>query len=213
MDHATSDRRAPLRWRCSLPCHKAASTPRARAPGWSWCSSSIRCGTTTSMTTAATGRRGCAAWSPRAPASATRRTRTSTPSRAPGTPRSPRERCPRSTGSSSTSGGTGTSRRSCRARTTPQRPTIRYGSGQPGGGHSAKRLRVPSFAQTLDRAQGGRAHVVTMSMKPRSAIMLAGGQRRRGDLVRGQELRDVGGVQPGTRAVRRAVHRVVAGRA
>jgi predicted AlkP superfamily pyrophosphatase or phosphodiesterase len=58
----------------------------------------------------------------------------------------------------------------------PAAPTIRYGSGQPSGGHSAKRLRVPSFAQTLDRAQADRAHVVTMSMKPRSAIMLAGGK-------------------------------------
>jgi predicted AlkP superfamily pyrophosphatase or phosphodiesterase len=57
----------------------------------------------------------------------------------------------------------------------PSAPTIPYGSGQPGGGHSATRLRVPTFAQTLDRAQGDRAHVVTMSMKARSAIMLAGG--------------------------------------
>src|SRR5215203_158246 len=56
----------------------------------------------------------------------------------------------------------------------PASPTIPYGSGQPGGGHSAKRLRVPSFAQTLDRAQGDRAHIVTISLKPRSAIMLAG---------------------------------------
>jgi predicted AlkP superfamily pyrophosphatase or phosphodiesterase len=56
----------------------------------------------------------------------------------------------------------------------PTAPIIPYGSGQPGGGHSAKRLLVPTFAQTLDRAQGGRAHVVTISMKPRSAIMLAG---------------------------------------
>ena len=58
----------------------------------------------------------------------------------------------------------------------PSAPTIPYGSGQPGGGHSATRLRVPTFAQTLDRAQGDRAHVVTMSMKARSAIMLAGGR-------------------------------------
>ncbi len=57
----------------------------------------------------------------------------------------------------------------------PAAPTIPYGSGQPGDGHSAKRLRVPTLAQTLDHAQGDRAHVVTMSMKARSAIMLAGG--------------------------------------
>jgi predicted AlkP superfamily pyrophosphatase or phosphodiesterase len=56
----------------------------------------------------------------------------------------------------------------------PTAPTIPYGGGQPGGGHSAKRLRVPSFAQALDRAQADRARVVTMSLKARSAIMLAG---------------------------------------
>jgi predicted AlkP superfamily pyrophosphatase or phosphodiesterase len=56
----------------------------------------------------------------------------------------------------------------------PAFPTVLYGAGKPVGGHSAKRLRVPSFAQTLDRAQGQRAHVVTISLKPRSAIMLAG---------------------------------------
>jgi predicted AlkP superfamily pyrophosphatase or phosphodiesterase len=55
-------------------------------------------------------------------------------------------------------------------------PTIPYGSGQPGGGHSARQLRVPTLAQTLERAQSGRAHVVTLSMKARSAIMLAGGR-------------------------------------
>ena len=56
----------------------------------------------------------------------------------------------------------------------PAAPAIRYDNRKAGGGHSARRLRVPSFAQTLDRAQGGRARVVTMSLKPRSAIMLAG---------------------------------------
>jgi predicted AlkP superfamily pyrophosphatase or phosphodiesterase len=55
-------------------------------------------------------------------------------------------------------------------------PTIPYGSGQPGSGHSARQLRVPTLAQTLERAQSGRAHVVTLSMKARSAIMLAGGR-------------------------------------
>jgi predicted AlkP superfamily pyrophosphatase or phosphodiesterase len=62
----------------------------------------------------------------------------------------------------------------------PSAPTILYGNGQPAGGHSAKRLRVPTLAQTLERAQNDRARLVTMSMKARSAIMLAGG---RGDAV------------------------------
>jgi predicted AlkP superfamily pyrophosphatase or phosphodiesterase len=58
----------------------------------------------------------------------------------------------------------------------PSAPTIPYGSGQPGGGHSARRLRMPTLAQTLERAQGDRAQLVTMSIKARSAIMLAGGR-------------------------------------
>jgi predicted AlkP superfamily pyrophosphatase or phosphodiesterase len=58
----------------------------------------------------------------------------------------------------------------------PSAPTIAYGSGQPGNGHSAARLRVPTLAQTLDRTQGDRARVVTLSLKARSAIMLAGGR-------------------------------------
>jgi arylsulfatase A-like enzyme len=57
----------------------------------------------------------------------------------------------------------------------PAAPSIGYGYGRPAAGHSAKRLLVPALAQVLRATQGGRARAVTLSMKARSAIMLAGG--------------------------------------
>jgi predicted AlkP superfamily pyrophosphatase or phosphodiesterase len=58
----------------------------------------------------------------------------------------------------------------------PAAPIIRYGPGPATGGHSPKRLLVPAFAQALERQQGNKARIVTVSMKARSAIMLAGGR-------------------------------------
>ena len=57
----------------------------------------------------------------------------------------------------------------------PAAPSIGYGAVRPADGHSAKRLMAPALAQLMRAAQGGRSRVVTLSMKPRSAIMLAGG--------------------------------------
>jgi predicted AlkP superfamily pyrophosphatase or phosphodiesterase len=57
----------------------------------------------------------------------------------------------------------------------PAAPSIGYGAGRPTVGHSAKRLLAPAFAQALREAQAGRSHAVTLSMKARSAVMLAGG--------------------------------------
>lgn len=54
----------------------------------------------------------------------------------------------------------------------PRAPIVSYGKPVEGG-HSAYRLAVPSFADQL-RAQRPGSRVVTMSLKPRSAIMLAG---------------------------------------
>jgi predicted AlkP superfamily pyrophosphatase or phosphodiesterase len=57
---------------------------------------------------------------------------------------------------------------------------VSYGQPSTALGHSARALRNPSFGDEL-RAQGaGRPRVVTMSIKPRSAIMMAG---HGGDLV------------------------------
>jgi predicted AlkP superfamily pyrophosphatase or phosphodiesterase len=47
-------------------------------------------------------------------------------------------------------------------------------------GHSAARLLVPTFAEQLHSQFGSASRTVTFSLKPRSAIMLAG---RRGDVV------------------------------
>jgi predicted AlkP superfamily pyrophosphatase or phosphodiesterase len=57
----------------------------------------------------------------------------------------------------------------------PAAPSIGYGAVRPAPGHSARRLMAPALAQLMRAAQGGRSRVVTLSMKPRSAIMLAGG--------------------------------------
>ncbi|MBI3663518.1 MAG: alkaline phosphatase family protein [Acidobacteria bacterium] len=51
---------------------------------------------------------------------------------------------------------------------------ISYGSPDAKAGHSPQRLQVPTLADEL-RLQGtGQARVVTLSIKPRSAVMLAG---------------------------------------
>jgi predicted AlkP superfamily pyrophosphatase or phosphodiesterase len=50
----------------------------------------------------------------------------------------------------------------------------RAGPKLPSGGHSAHLLRVPTFADVLRQQLTPTPRVVTMSMKPRAAIMLAG---------------------------------------
>jgi predicted AlkP superfamily pyrophosphatase or phosphodiesterase len=55
----------------------------------------------------------------------------------------------------------------------PASPTVSLdGHAVPAGHHSAARLLVPTLAETLRKDRHGRA--VTISLKPRSAIMLAG---------------------------------------
>jgi arylsulfatase A-like enzyme len=51
--------------------------------------------------------------------------------------------------------------------------SLPYGGSPEPIGHSAFRLRVPTLADRL-RAASPQSHVVTMSMKPRSTVMLAG---------------------------------------
>ena len=48
------------------------------------------------------------------------------------------------------------------------------GGTVPDIGHGAANLLVPTFGETLRKAHDGRSRVVTLSLKPRSAIMLAG---------------------------------------
>ncbi|HLA78585.1 MAG TPA: alkaline phosphatase family protein [Vicinamibacteria bacterium] len=62
----------------------------------------------------------------------------------------------------------------------PAAPLVPYGTGSPSGGESALRLRVATFADELRAQAGTPPRVVTLSLKPRSAIMLAG---HRGDAV------------------------------
>ena len=62
----------------------------------------------------------------------------------------------------------------CRARTIPRIPIVGYNGLTTKKGDSAARLLVPSFSETLARAQGSKSRVVTFSLKARSAIMLAG---------------------------------------
>jgi predicted AlkP superfamily pyrophosphatase or phosphodiesterase len=56
----------------------------------------------------------------------------------------------------------------------PAHPDVSLDGRTVSGGHSASRLLVPSFGETLRKAQDGKSKVVTLSLKPRSAIMLAG---------------------------------------
>lgn len=55
----------------------------------------------------------------------------------------------------------------------PAAPAIGHG-GQASGGHSARWLQVPTFAEQLRAQSPGGARVVAVSLKARSAIMLAG---------------------------------------
>jgi hypothetical protein len=50
----------------------------------------------------------------------------------------------------------------------------RTGPKPPSGGHSAHLLRIPTFADVLRKQVSPTPRIVTMSMKPRAAIMLAG---------------------------------------
>jgi predicted AlkP superfamily pyrophosphatase or phosphodiesterase len=57
----------------------------------------------------------------------------------------------------------------------PSSPTVSAdGHTVAGGSHSAARLLVPTLAETLRSIGQGRSRSVTLSLKPRSAIMLAG---------------------------------------
>ena len=56
----------------------------------------------------------------------------------------------------------------------PAHPDLGYNGLTTKKGDSAARLLVPSFSETLARAQGSKSRVVTFSLKARSAIMLAG---------------------------------------
>src|SRR4051812_6281687 len=56
----------------------------------------------------------------------------------------------------------------------PNSPDITLDGRTVNGGHSARRLLVPSFGEALRRAHEHQSKVVTISLKPRSAIMLAG---------------------------------------
>ena len=62
----------------------------------------------------------------------------------------------------------------------PRVRTVSYGRPSTSPGHSAHALRVPSFGDELRAQAATRPHVVTLSIKPRSAIMMAG---HGGDLV------------------------------
>ena len=55
----------------------------------------------------------------------------------------------------------------------PKAQTISYGAPARGA-HSPWRLQVPTLADELRAQSGGKARVVTMAIKPRAAIMLAG---------------------------------------
>lgn len=55
----------------------------------------------------------------------------------------------------------------------PKAQTISYGAAAKGG-HSAFRLEVPTLADELRAQPGGKTRVVTMAVKARAAIMLAG---------------------------------------
>ena len=87
----------------------------------------------------------------------------------------------------------------------PQRPTERRPQRQ-----AAARTELRADARSRPGRPGARRDDVDETAKRDHAGRRKG---RRGDVVRGQELRDVGGLQPGTCAVRAAVHGVVAGRA
>ena len=56
----------------------------------------------------------------------------------------------------------------------PANPDVSLDGREVKGGHSAWRLLVPSFGEALRQAHEGQSKVVTLSLKPRSAIMLAG---------------------------------------
>jgi predicted AlkP superfamily pyrophosphatase or phosphodiesterase len=62
----------------------------------------------------------------------------------------------------------------------PRATNIGHGRAAASGGDSAWRLRVPTFADELRAQSGVPPRVVSLSLKARSAIMLAG---QRGDLV------------------------------
>jgi predicted AlkP superfamily pyrophosphatase or phosphodiesterase len=62
----------------------------------------------------------------------------------------------------------------------PRATNIGHGRAAASGGDSAWRLRVPTFADELRAQSGVPPRVVSLSLKPRSAIMLAG---QRADLV------------------------------
>jgi predicted AlkP superfamily pyrophosphatase or phosphodiesterase len=64
--------------------------------------------------------------------------------------------------------------------TDPKAKNLAYGGGTPKGGDSAARMAVPSFAEELKFQSGGATHIVTLSLKARAAITMAG---HKGDSV------------------------------
>src|SRR5579863_5655517 len=62
----------------------------------------------------------------------------------------------------------------------PNATNTAYAGGSAKGGDSAWRMQIPAFAEELKFQTGGAARVVTLSMKARSAITMAG---HKGDAV------------------------------
>jgi len=56
----------------------------------------------------------------------------------------------------------------------PKAKNLGYGGGTPKGGDSAVRMAVPAFAEELKFQSGGETHVITLSLKARAAITMAG---------------------------------------
>lgn len=56
----------------------------------------------------------------------------------------------------------------------PKAKNLGYAGGTPKGGDSAVRMAIPVFAEELKFQSGGATHVITMSLKARAAITMAG---------------------------------------
>ena len=56
----------------------------------------------------------------------------------------------------------------------PNAKNLSYEGGTPKGGDSVSRMAVPAFAEELKFQSGGGAHVITLSLKARAAITMAG---------------------------------------
>jgi len=56
----------------------------------------------------------------------------------------------------------------------PKAKNLGYAGGTPKGGDSAARMAVPAFSEELKFQGGGATHVITLSLKARAAITMAG---------------------------------------